>query len=119
MHFIIIAQHARGANYAFSSRTHAACLYRTGCRVVSDRHQRTLLMQASLHGHLELVRHLVNFSDTLGFDVQQIDADGRNALFDWSVASRMRSSTGQWLHVCAVLLVSGFTYALFYWSVGL
>ena len=55
-------------------------------------------MQASLHGHLELVRHLVNFSDTLGFDVQQIDADGRNALFYWSVASRMRGFTGQWVY---------------------
>ena len=42
-------------------------------------------MQAALYGHLELTRHLVNFSDTLDLDINQADLDGRNALFYWLV----------------------------------
>ena len=49
----------------------------------SNDHNRNLLMQAALHGHIELVRHLVNFSDSLNIQLEDKDQDGRNTLFYW------------------------------------
>ena len=60
-------------------------LLRAGCDVESDYNNRTLLMQAALHGHARAVRYIVENCQSLGIDIHQRDKDGRNALFYWLV----------------------------------
>ena len=54
-----------------------------GCVVQSDAHARTLLMQAALHGHVNMVEFLINNSSMLNMDIHQVDKDQRNVIFYW------------------------------------
>ena len=58
-------------------------LLHAGCAVESDFHNRNLVMQACLNGHVNLVEFLLNNREPLGVDTRQKDKDGRNALFYW------------------------------------
>ena len=56
-------------------------LLQAGCPVENDKYNRTVLMQAALHGHTHIVQFIFNNCKALDIDVQQKDSDGRNLLF--------------------------------------
>ena len=58
-------------------------LLQAGCPVENDKYNRTILMQAALHGHSHIVQFIFNNSTALNIDVHQKDSDGRNLIFYW------------------------------------
>ena len=56
---------------------------KAGCQVTTDCHGRTLLHQAAISGHAQMVQYLVMHQEMLQLDVAATDHDGRNALFYW------------------------------------
>ena len=56
-------------------------LVEAGCPVESDVCHRTVLMQAALSAHSDMVKYLALTADSINLCVTQEDEDGRNALF--------------------------------------
>ena len=57
------------------------CLLEAGCNVENDSNNRTVFMQSALSGHLEMIKYLAANAEKLGLKLEQVDSDGRNALF--------------------------------------
>ena len=49
----------------------------------NDNNDRSILMQAALHGHQAMVEYLTANAKTMGLDIHQKDKDQRNVLFYW------------------------------------
>ena len=58
-------------------------LLNAGCHVDVDSQSRTLLMQAALYGHAQMVQYLVMYAKTLHIDLNATDKEGRNVLHYW------------------------------------
>ncbi|CAH1796499.1 unnamed protein product [Owenia fusiformis] len=52
-----------------------------GAVVTSSKDGRSILMQAALKGHMEMVQYLVEHTSQFGLSVNQVDTDGWNVLF--------------------------------------
>ncbi len=58
-------------------------LLNAGCNVEADNNGRTLVMQAAMSGHAQILQYLVLHADSLNIDVHALDKQGKNALFYW------------------------------------